>query len=78
MIKRRLGPNPHDFGATPAAEGCPEIFELENGDFGIIGTDSTLALTEYLPKDASCGHDEKIVVIPREILIRAKKYIPET
>jgi len=77
MIKRRIGPNPHDFGGTPAAEGCPDIFELENGDFGIIGIDNTEALTSYLPGDASCGHDERIVVVPRRILVAAKNHIPE-
>src|SRR5262245_5010648 len=38
MIKRRLGPDPHAYGAqTAACQGCPDILELESGDFAIIG-----------------------------------------
>jgi len=34
MIRRRLGPHPHAGGVrTPSLEGCPDIFELETGDF---------------------------------------------
>jgi hypothetical protein len=38
MFLRRLGPDSHAKGAqTIALKGCPDIFELENGDFAIIG-----------------------------------------
>ncbi len=78
MIKRRLGPNPHEGGTnSPAADGCPDIFELENGDFGIIGFDKTELLIKYLPKDANCGSDERIIVVPRQLLVGAKRDIPE-
>jgi hypothetical protein len=78
MFKRRIGPDPHANGAlTYAAEGCPDIFELESGDFAIIGSDIT-KLAAQLPKDASCGHDERIVRIPRKTLVLAKRDIPDT
>ena len=42
MFLRRLGPDPHANGAqTPSLHGCPDIFELESGDFAIIGLDIT-------------------------------------
>jgi hypothetical protein len=77
MIKRRLGPDPHANGAqTVALNGCPDIFELESGDFAIIGVDITDASAKHLPVSASCGPDERIVRIPRKTLVLAKRDIP--
>ena len=78
MFKRRLGPNPHQHGAqTPAAQGCPDIFELQTGDFAVIGKNITGEAAAKLPQDASCGPDECIVMIPRQMLVRAKLDIPD-
>jgi hypothetical protein len=78
MILRRLGPDPHADGArTWAAKGCPDIFELESGDFAVIGSDITTDMVPHLPTSASCGSDERIVRIPRKTLVRAKPDIPE-
>ena len=76
-FKRRLGPNPHAGGLlTPALKGCPDIFELESGDFAVIGIDITAA-ARHLPADASCGPDERMVRIPRRTLVLAKPDIPD-
>lgn len=78
MIRRRIGPNPHEGGAqTPSLQGCPDIFELDSGDFALIGRDVTSELLAHLPHDASCGPDERIVCLPRKTLILAKPQIPE-
>jgi hypothetical protein len=78
MFKRRLGPNPHARGAHSAGlRGCPDIFELESGDFAIIGRDVTAEATGQLPVSANCGPDERIVVIPRRTLVQARPDIPE-
>jgi hypothetical protein len=77
MFTRRLGPDPHANGAvTHALDGCPDILELENGDFAVIGTDITPSARERLAFGASCGADERIVVIPRKTLVLAKADIP--
>jgi hypothetical protein len=79
MFLRRLGSDPHLNGAhSPGLRGCPDIFELETGDFAIIGKDITSKAIGQLPPGASCGPDEKIVVIPRKTLIGAKPHIPES
>ena len=79
MILRRLGPAPHANGAqTVALQGCPDIFELQSGDFAIIGSDITADATRNLPPDASCGPDERIVRIPRRTLVLARSDIPQT
>jgi len=75
---RRLGPDPHANGArTVALCNCPDIFELESGDFAIIGIDITDAAKANLPPSASCGPDERIVFIPRNLLVNAKPDIPD-
>lgn len=77
MFVRRLGPDPHANGAqTYACSGCPDIWELEGGDFAVIGTDITTA-ADRLPSGASCGPDERIIRIPRKTLVLAKPDIPD-
>ena len=77
MFTKRLGPDPHANGQqTPGCRGCPDIFELDNGDFAIIGADITSA-AGLLPPSAGCGPDERIVRIPRKTLVRAKADIPD-
>lgn len=75
---RRLGPDPHANGAsTIALRGCPDIFELESGDFAVIGIDMTEEFKKQLPASASCGPDERVVLIPKKTLILAKSEIPD-
>lgn len=76
---KRLGPDPHaNGGQTEALHGCPDIFELESGDFAVIGSDITGPAAGRLPPDASCGPDERIVRIPRKTLVLARPDIPST
>jgi hypothetical protein len=77
MFLRRLGPDPHAGGVrTIALRGCPDIFELESGDFAVIGIDITDAAKPKLPPSAGCGPDERIIFIPRNLLVNAKSDIP--
>lgn len=77
MFTRRLGPDPHADGAlTPCLKGCPDILELESGDFAIIGKDITDQAMAHLPPTVGCGPDERIVWIPRKTLVLAKPDIP--
>jgi hypothetical protein len=77
MFSKRLGPDPHAGGTrTSAASGCPDIFELDSGDFAIIGSDITDSAIPKLPPSASCGPDERIVRLPRKTLVLAKPDIP--
>ena len=74
---KRIGPDPHANGArTVGCRGCPDIFELESGDFAIIGIDITDAAAPKLPPSAGCGPDERIVLVPRKTLVLAKPDIP--
>jgi hypothetical protein len=79
MFKRRLGPDPHANGAlTASLHGCPDILELESGDFAVIGVDITAEAAPSFAFGASCGPDERVVKIPRTTLLRAKADIPDS
>ena len=70
---RRLGPDPHTNGAQSVAlNGCPDLWELDNGDIAIIGIDITQASANRLPPTAGCGPDERIVRVPRTVILAAK------
>lgn len=73
---RRIGVSPRERGSL-SGETCPDIFELSDGNFAVIGTEATAALDGELPPDASRADHERIVVISRETLIRAKADIPD-
>ncbi|MEW2387220.1 hypothetical protein AB0933_02540 [Streptomyces venezuelae] len=74
-ITRRIGASPRQRGSLDG-NTCPDIFELSDGSFAVIGADRTAALDSKLPADAGRSRDERIVVITRETLIRAKIDIP--
>ena len=74
---RRIGQDPHANGAqTAACRGCPDLWELANGDFAVIGIDITNAAIDKLPPTAGCGPDERIVRLPRNLLVNARQHIP--
>ncbi|KPI20861.1 hypothetical protein OK074_7538 [Actinobacteria bacterium OK074] len=75
-IARRLGDSPRRRGCA-TGETCPDLFELADGNFAVIGTEATADLDPHLPPDAARGAHERIVVITRETLVRAKKDIPD-
>lgn len=75
-IVRRIGVPPRDRGSASGAN-CPDVFELDDGNFAVIGTEATTALDQQLPADASRADYERIVIVSRETLIRAKADIPD-
>jgi hypothetical protein len=78
IFTKRIGPDPHANGAQSAAcRGCPDIWQLDNGDFAVIGIDITEAAVPKLPPTAGCGPDERIVRLPRKLLVNAKRDIPD-
>jgi hypothetical protein len=73
---RRLGSTPRERGSLNNTT-CPDVFELTNGDFAVIGTDATEDLEAKLPPGSARADYERIVVITRETLVAAKRDIPE-
>ena len=72
IFVRRLGPQ----NACFKTEACPDIFELADGTFAIIGEDITAESKASLPPGAGCGQGERIVRIPRKLLVAARPDIP--
>ncbi|MDQ0599705.1 hypothetical protein QF037_004050 [Streptomyces canus] len=75
-ILRRIGDSPRQRGSV-TNETCPDLFELSDGSFAVIGTDRTEELDALLPEDAARADYERIVVITRDTLLRAKRDIPD-
>jgi hypothetical protein len=74
---RRLGKSAHELGTTTEDASCPEIWELDNGDVAIIGTNLTSAYAGRLPHGVSIDPGEGLVVIPRSTIVSAKADIPD-
>jgi hypothetical protein len=73
MFLRRLGPNRRE---CQGGYSCPDILELHGGDFAVIGSDITNEAMDALPSGSGCGPGEKIVRVPRQILVLARPDIP--
>lgn len=76
---RRLGKHPTELPGPPTEgkDGCPDIWELSNGDVAVIGRDLTDAYADRLPEGVTVVADERVVVIPRVTIVAAKKDIPD-
>lgn len=82
-FKKRCGDDPHSLpeiikqGGSVAADGCPDVWELSNGDFAVIGIRKTKEFLPLLPESAGCGQDEEIVLVPRIVMANAKRDLPD-
>jgi hypothetical protein len=76
-FERRLGRSAAELGMSDEDMTCPDLWELDNGDIAVIGTDLTGAYSHRLPAGVRIGTDERLVVIPRGMLAAAKKDIPD-
>lgn len=74
MFLRRLG-TARARRCTEALH-CPDVLELIDGDFAVIGTDITETARGQLPAEASCGPNERIIRVPRRVLVEARPEIP--
>lgn len=52
---------------TAGLKGCPNVLELETGDYVIIGIRSTASLRPHLPTGTVCGPDEEMIVVPKRV-----------
>lgn len=73
---RRLGKPPIELGNTTNVSGSPDILELEDGGFAVIGMDITDQVEELGALHAKCAPNERVVRIPRNTLVNARRDIP--
>ena len=73
MFLRRLGQK-----RTLCATGynCPQILELTNGDFVVVGTDITEEAAKAMPAGPGIGPKERAVRIPRLVMVEVRSEIP--
>ena len=77
MFLRRLGPKGQNSSASCAGgSSCPDILEMESGDFAIIGTDITEEARGSLLAGTGCGPGERIIRVPRQTMVLARADIP--
>lgn len=76
-LSRRLGKSAHELGFTKKTGSCPDIWELDNGDIAVIGTDLTSSYTGRLPDGVTVDPHERMVIIPRGTIVAAKADIPD-
>ncbi|MBM2621323.1 hypothetical protein JIG36_38060 [Actinoplanes sp. LDG1-06] len=50
---------------------CPAVFRLQDGNFAIIGTNRTDELQNHLPPGSGVADYERIVVIPKAVMLAA-------
>lgn len=74
---RRLGTTPAERDDTTNVSGSPDILELDDGSYAVIGVDVTEELGLQPLLDARCAPDERIVRITRKTLLAVKKDIPD-
>ena len=71
---RRLG---QDRGnACAFGHNCPQLLEMADGDFAGVGADITDEATPALPPGPGVGLNERIVRIPRHVMIAARAELP--
>ncbi len=58
-------------------KSCPDFFELDNGDFALIGEDISSIAGDVILPDASMGPTERLIRVPRQVIISAKREIPD-
>jgi len=74
MFLKRLGGN----GANLCESGyhCPQILEMADGDFAAVGTDMTETALPAMPPGPGVGPQERVVRIPRKVMVGARAEIP--
>ena len=70
-IVRRVGTPPRDRKGMKCGStvDCPDVFLLDSGDYVIIGRDVSSSIS--LPEDAGCSANERVVEVPREVMLAA-------
>jgi len=72
FIKRLGGRN----GLCAGGHACPQILEMVDGDFAGVGQDITDEAIPEMPPGPGVGPKERVIRIPRQVLIAARAEIP--
>ena len=76
-LLRRLGKSAAELRNAGGRDGCPDIWEPENGDVAVIRRALTAAYRDRLPTTVRVADNERLVIILRGTLVAAKADIPD-
>jgi hypothetical protein len=74
MFIRRLGQNGQQQCSTGFS--CPQILEMLDGDFAVVGADMTQEAIPALPPGPGVGPNERVIRLPRQVMVAARAEIP--
>jgi hypothetical protein len=74
MFIRRLGQNGRQ--RCESGHQCPQILEMKDGDFAVVGLDITDEAVKAMLPGPSVGPKERVVRVPRRVFIEARPEIP--
>lgn len=74
MFLRRLGQN--ESSRCESGRYCPQLLEMADGDFAGVGPDITDEAVPAMPPGPGVGPKERVIRIPRQVLIAARADIP--
>ncbi|RDG37686.1 hypothetical protein [Streptomyces corynorhini] len=77
LFAHRLGKSAKELGNSDGSDECPDIWQLDNGDVAVIGRDLTSDYARRLPVGVALAADERLVVIPGNMLRAAKPDIAD-
>jgi hypothetical protein len=73
MFLKRLGGS----GALcSSGHTCPQILEMADGDFAGVGQDITDEAIPAMPPGPGVGPKERVIRIPRHVLVAVRAEIP--
>ena len=71
---RRLGQT--GLKSCESGHYCPQVLELADGDFAAVGLDITQEAIPFMPPGPGVGANERVIRIPRQVLIKLRPEIP--
>lgn len=74
MFIRRLGQNGQE--QCSGGYSCPQVLEMEDGDFAAVGTDITEEAKKAMPPGPGVGPTEGVVKIPRRVMVAIRAELP--
>ena len=72
MFLKRLGQS----NGSLCGHNCPQVLEMNDGDFAVVGLDITEEAVTAMPAGPGVGPKEKVVKIPRQVIIAARAELP--
>jgi hypothetical protein len=69
MFLRRLGGN--EQSQCESGYHCPQILEMADHDFAVVGTDITDEAIPAMPPGPGVGAKERVIHVPRKVFIAA-------